>query len=76
MRRSVPMSQLKLAMQQGRRRLLDGGNCARYALQAPDRRRVALLSSDFNIRCNYLAGVRSMFTDQSRCLTISVGELL
>jgi hypothetical protein len=72
---SPPMSQLKLATQQGRRRLLDGGNCARYALQAPDRRRVALFSSEFNIRCDDFAGVRSMFTDHSRCLTISVGEL-
>jgi len=50
------MSQLKLVMQQGCRRLLDGGNCARYALQAPDRRRVAPFSSDFNIRCDDFAG--------------------
>ena len=70
------MSQLKLVMQQGRRRLLDNGSCAGYALQTPDRRRVALFSSDFNIRCDDLAGFRSMFADQSRCLMLSVGELL
>ena len=70
------MSQLKLVMQQGRRCLLDGGSCAGYALQTPDRRRVALFSSDFNIRCDDLAGFRSMFADQPRRLTLSVGELL
>jgi hypothetical protein len=70
------MSQLMLVMQQGRRRLLDRGNCARYALQAPDRRLVALFSRDFNIRCDDLAGFRSVFADQSSRLTISVGELL
>ena len=57
------MSQLKLVMQQGRRRLLDRGNCARYAPQASDRRRVAVFLGDLNIRCDDLAGVRSMFTD-------------
>ena len=63
-------------MQQGRRRLLDGSSCAGYALQTPDRRRIALFSSDFNIRCDDLAGFRSMFADQPRRLTLSVGELL
>lgn len=70
------MSQLKLVMQEEAGRPLDGGNCARYAVQAPDRRCVALLSSDFNIRCDDLAGFRSMFAEQSRRLTIGVGELL
>ena len=69
------MAQLKLVMQQGRRRLLDGGNCARYALQAPDRRRVALFSSDFNIRRDYLSGFRPMFPNQSGRFTIGLGQV-
>jgi hypothetical protein len=63
MRSSPPMSQLKLVMQQGRRKLLDGSNCARYAHQAPDRRRVALFLGDLNSRCDDFVGFRSMFTD-------------